>query len=79
MHNATGIEKRGTPAVVICTKPFARTGAAMAKQQGYSSYRIALIDHPMSNATPEEVRERARQALPQVLAIALGRDDALEV
>lgn len=78
MHNATQIEKRGTPAAVICTKPFAQTGAAMAKRQGYSSYRIVLIDHPVSNLSREQVQERARQALPQVLAIALGNGDILE-
>lgn len=75
MHNATAIEKRGTPAVVICTKPFAQTGAAMAKRQGYPNYRIVLIDHPVSNLTPAGVRERAQQALPQVLAIAFGSGD----
>lgn len=72
MHNATAIEKRGRPAVAICTRPFAQTGAAMAKRQGYSGYRLALVDHPVSNLTREKVSERARQALPQVLAIALG-------
>ena len=79
MHNATAIEKRGTPAAVICTKPFAQTGAAMAKRQGYASYRIVLIDHPVSNLTAPGVRERARQALPQVLSIALGHDVAVEL
>jgi len=79
VHNATAIEKRGTPAVVICTGPFAQTGAAMAKRQGYSSYRIALVDHPISNLTAAEVRQRAQQALPQVLSIALGQDIAAEL
>jgi len=51
----------------------------MAKRQGYSSYRIALVDHPISNLTAAEVRQRAQQALPQVLSIALGQDIAAEL
>lgn len=72
MHNATEIEKRGTPAAVICTQPFAKTAASMAKRQGYSSYRAVLLPHPVANATPEEVQKLAREALPQVLEIAFG-------
>lgn len=77
MHNATEIEKRGTPAVVICTTPFAKTAASMAKRQGYPDYRVGLLPHPVANATADEVVRLAQEALPQVLAIALASDGEL--
>jgi hypothetical protein len=77
VHNATEIEKRGTPAIVICTRPFAKTAASMAKRQGYPNYPVSLLPHPVANATPDEVARLAQEALPHVLAIALGSDREL--
>lgn len=74
MHNATELEVRGVPAVVVCTEPFAKTAESMAKRRGFPNYRYILVEHPLSSASPEGVRERARKALPQVLAIALGQE-----
>ena len=46
----------------------------MAKRRGFPSYRYVLVEHPLSSASPEGVRQRARKALPEVLAIALGQE-----
>jgi hypothetical protein len=78
VHNATEIEKRGTPAAVICTAPFAKTAASMAKRQGYPSYRVGLLPHPVANASPDGVVQLAKSALPQVLEIAIGSNGSLE-
>ena len=75
MHNATELEVRGIPAVVVCTEPFARTAESMAKRRGFPTYRYILVEHPLSSAKPDGVRERAKKALPQVLAIALGQEE----
>ena len=47
----------------------------MARVQGFTNYQYALITHPISSLNAEQIRERARQALPQVLAI-LGLEQA---
>jgi len=60
--------------VLICTKPFLKSSQAMAARQGFEGYRFVMVEHPVSSLGPDEIRERAREALPQVLSI-LGVDD----
>jgi hypothetical protein len=44
----------------------------MARRRGYPGYRYILVEHPLSSARPEGVRERAEKALPEMLSIILG-------
>ncbi len=74
LHVAIDFERRGVPAVAICTKPFLKSSQAMAARQGFEGYRFVMVEHPVSSLGPDEIRERAREALPQVLSI-LGIDD----
>jgi hypothetical protein len=74
LHNATEIEKRGTPAVAICSEPFLRPGESMAKQRGFPNYRFVLVQHPVQSANPDGIRSRALAAIPQVEAILLGEE-----
>ena len=74
MHNATQLEKLGVPTVVLCTEPFARTAESMAKRRGFPKYRYILVEHPLSSARPEGIRQRAEKALPEVLSILLGHE-----
>jgi len=41
----------------------------MARVQGFSDFRYVLMTHPISSLNTQQVRERAEQALPQVLSI----------
>jgi hypothetical protein len=72
LHNATELEKLGIPTTVLCTEPFARTAESMARRRGFPGYRYVLVEHPLSSARPEGIRERAEKALPEVLSILLG-------
>jgi hypothetical protein len=72
LHNATELEKLGVPTAVLCTEPFARTAESMAKRRGFPNYRYILVEHPLSSARPEAIRQRAEKALPEVLSIILG-------
>jgi hypothetical protein len=62
-------ERKGIQAAAILTDTFRRPGDAMARVQGFSNYQYALITHPISSLNQEQVRQRAEQALPQVLSI----------
>jgi len=73
--DGTIFERKGIQAAAILTDTFRRPGDAMARVQGFTNYQYALITHPISSLNAEQVRERARQALPQVLAI-LGLEQA---
>ena len=75
MADGTIFERKGIQAAAILTDTFRRPGDAMARVQGFSDYRYALITHPISNLNEEQIRERALQALPQVLSI-LGLQQA---
>ena len=59
----------GVQAASIVTDAFTLSGDAMAKTRGAAGYRYAMVPHPLSNLTPEECRARARDVLPEVLAI----------
>jgi hypothetical protein len=75
IHVAADFERRGVPAVAICTTPFLRSSQAMAARQGLPGYRFVMVGHPVSSLAPAEVRDRAGEALPQVLSIlGLGGD-----
>lgn len=75
MADGTIFERKGIQAAAILTDTFRRPGDAMARVQGFSNYEYATITHPISSLNEDQVRERAQQALPQVLAI-LGLEQA---
>jgi hypothetical protein len=62
-------ERHGTPAAVICSDAFGPSADAMARLQGAAGYRYLTTPHPVAVLTPDEVRERARQVLPRVVAL----------
>jgi hypothetical protein len=73
LHVATGLEVSGVPTAAICTEPFLASGSAMAARRGIPGYEFVRVQHPVSSLESDEIAERAREALPQVLSI-LGID-----
>lgn len=73
-HMAIDFQRRGVPAVMIGTKPFVKSIKAMGARQGYPDFAGALVEHPLSSLDMDGLRERALEALPQVLAL-LGVED----
>jgi hypothetical protein len=73
--DGTTFERKGVQTAAVLTDTFCRPGDAMARVQGFRDYRYAVIPHPISSLSQEQVREHARAALPQVLAILLGMHD----
>ena len=74
MADGTIFEKRGIPAASITTDAFTSSANAMAKARGFSEYHYAMMPHPLSSLTPEQVREQARKLVPEILVI-LGVKD----
>lgn len=74
-HVAIDFERRGVPAVAVGTKPFVKSMQAMAGRQGYPDFASAMVEHPLSSLDMDGLRERAAEALPQVLAV-LGVEDS---
>jgi hypothetical protein len=62
------LEAAGVPAVVICSDAFRVTADAMAALQGSPGYHYVQTAHPVAPLGPEQLRERAVSALPEIVA-----------
>ena len=65
-------EAAGLPAAVICSDAFVATADAMAALRGAPGYHYLTTAHPVAILTPEQVRERAVQLVPGVVALLTG-------
>ena len=66
------MEKLGIPTASIVTHVFINTANAMTKMMGVPDFEYVVAQHPLSNLTEEEVKERAAQLAPEVERILLG-------
>jgi hypothetical protein len=62
-------EHSGLPAAVICTDAFVVTANAMAEMRGEPGYPYVVTEHPVAILTEEQVRDRARTLLPEVVSL----------
>jgi hypothetical protein len=69
VHDGIALERRGTPAAVICTDAFARMGRATAAVAGLADYSFLMVPHPVGRLSPDQLRARAEAALPDVVAL----------
>jgi hypothetical protein len=67
-------EKRGVPAASIITDVFLDTGRAMAETWGVPDYRFLAMPHPIANLTEEQLDQRAREMVPQIVELLLGKN-----
>ncbi len=72
MLDAISFEKRGIPAAVVITSPFAATADAMARLAGMPGYRYAVVPHPIGSLGPAEIRTRADQVAASVESLLLS-------
>ncbi|MEE9568187.1 MAG: hypothetical protein V3W37_02280 [Candidatus Binatia bacterium] len=66
-------ERKGVPSASIVTEPFVSTGRAMAEAWGVRDYRFLAMPHPTANLTEEELDQRAREIVPQVVELLLDK------
>ncbi len=75
MHDSIELERRGVPSVAICTEPFVSGAKAMSELGGIPDYPFAVVKHPIGSLTETQIRERALEALPQVIGSLLARPE----
>ena len=68
MHDTVWFEIQGLPAVSIASSEFAEAAQTQRKALGMEGARYVLVDHPIQDATDDEMRGKARAVLDQVLA-----------
>jgi hypothetical protein len=66
-------EKRGLPAASIITDVFHATGRAMAEAWGIPDYKYLAMPHPIANLTEAQLDQRARDIVPHIVDILLGK------
>ena len=64
-------EKHGMPAASIITDVFEATGRAMAQAWGLPNYKFLSVPHPIANLTDQELDQRAREIVPQIVQLLL--------
>ena len=60
-------EIQGLPAVSIASSEFAEAAEAQRKMLGMEDARYVLVDHPIQDATDDEMRAKAQAALEAVV------------
>jgi hypothetical protein len=63
------LERAGLPAVSICTDAFTVPARAMAKTYGFPGFEFVTVPHPVASLTEEQIRERVRDLMPELLRI----------
>ena len=77
MADGTIFEERGLQAAAVITDSFHLTGRSMARRRGFPDYKYVAVTNPIGSLGEEGIRQRALEALPQVLEI-LGITDLRE-
>ena len=71
MHDAISSEKIGTPAVGVMTSKFVSAAELMSRVLGLPDYRFAVIDHPVSSASDDELEARAMVTIAAIERIVM--------
>ena len=71
MLDSIVFEQHGVPSASIITDVFIRTGDAMARTWGLKDFRFLNMPHPIANLTNEQLDQRARDIVPEVVRLLL--------
>ncbi len=71
-------ERAGLPAAVICTDAFVVTANKMAEMRGAPDYSYIVTEHPVAVLTEEQVRQRAKKLVPEVVALLTAAPGAAQ-
>ena len=71
MLDSIVFEQHGVPSASIITDVFIRTGDAMARAWGLKEFRFLNMPHPIANLTGEQLDDRAREIVPEVVQLLL--------
>jgi hypothetical protein len=77
--NAIELEKRGIPAMLVATTPFTEAVKTSAELRGMPSIKWAIVDHPVASLVPDDLRQRAEEAVrqfPELMLAPVARKSA---
>ena len=68
MHDNFWFETQRIPAVAIASSEFGDAAISQRTALGMNDARYVLVPHPIQDATDNEMRVKAAQALEQIIA-----------
>jgi hypothetical protein len=71
LHDAVSAERQGVPAVGVMTARFASGAELMCRVLGLPNYKFAVIGHPISTASDEQLKQYARATIEQARHLLL--------
>ena len=72
VHDTVEFEKRGIPATVIITENFRNAAAWQFRGKVMDAHPYIELPHPVSNLTPEEMREVTLRYVDQLVRQLTG-------
>jgi hypothetical protein len=66
MHDTVMLEAKGRPTAAIVTREFVLEAETQRDALGMAGLAPAVITHPLSSLTDDEIERRVEEALPQV-------------
>jgi len=73
LHDTVWFEIQGIPAVSIASSEFEDAALTQAKALGLEEARFVLVEHPIQDATDEEMRAKADAVVDRVIAALLAQ------
>jgi hypothetical protein len=67
MHDTVWFEIQGLPAVTIASSEFKQAAITQREALGMKDARFVLVDHPIQDATDEEMRAKASAVVDTVI------------
>jgi hypothetical protein len=71
LHDAITAERKGVPAAGVMTTQFVSAADMMCRVHGMPDYKYAIIEHPISSASDNELRAKAESTAEQVAQLLL--------
>jgi hypothetical protein len=71
LHDSIAAERQGVPAIAVMTERFISAAALMCRVAGMPEYEFAVIGHPISSASDDELAEYARATIAQARRLLL--------
>jgi hypothetical protein len=68
MHDTVWFEIQGIPCVSVASSEFGEAAETQRRALGMNDARFVLVPHPIQDATDDEMRIKAAQALEQILS-----------
>ena len=65
-------ERQGVPAIAVMTERFVSAAELMSRALGMPGYEFAVIGHPISSASSEQLEAFARETVRQARRLLLS-------